>query len=59
MVKNLPCDAGSAGSIPGQKTEIPHVMEQLSPYTITTELECSGAPGPPVDSPSVATEGPT
>jgi len=59
VVKNLPCDAGRAGSIPGQKTEIPQDVEQLSPHAITTELESSGAPGPPVDSPSVATKGPT
>ena len=31
LAKNLPCNAGGAGSIPGQKTEIPHVVEQLSP----------------------------
>ena len=30
VVKNLPCNAGDAGSIPGQGTKIPHAMEQLS-----------------------------
>ena len=30
MVKNLPCNAGDMGSIPGQGTEIPRVAEQLS-----------------------------
>ena len=59
VVKNLPCDAGRAGSIPGQKPEIAQVVEQLSPHAITTELECSGAPGPSVDSPTAATKGPT
>ena len=43
LAKNLPCNAGGAGSIPGQKTEIPHVVEQLSPQAVTTEFECPGA----------------
>ena len=30
MVKNLPYDAGDAGSIPGQGTKIPHAVGQLS-----------------------------
>ena len=30
VVKNLPCNAGDAGSIPGQGTKIPHAMEQLT-----------------------------
>ena len=34
MVKNLPTNAGDASSIPGQRTKIPHVMEQLSPCTL-------------------------
>ena len=29
MVKNLPYNTGASGSIPGQGTKIPHVMEQL------------------------------
>ena len=29
-VKNLPCNAADAGSISGQGTKIPHVMEKLS-----------------------------
>ena len=28
MVKNLPCHAGDAGSIPGQGTKIPHAEKQ-------------------------------
>ena len=31
VVKNLPCNAGDVGSIPGQGTKIPHVTEQLKP----------------------------
>ena len=38
MVKNLPYNAGDAGLIPGQGTEIPHVMGQLILGTTTTEL---------------------
>ena len=37
VVKNPPSNAGDTGSIPGQGTKIPHVMEQLSPSTATTE----------------------
>ena len=37
MVKNLPCNAGDLGLIPGQRTKIPHATEQLSPATATTE----------------------
>ena len=29
VVKNLPCNAGDLGSIPGCKTKILHAMEQL------------------------------
>ena len=40
VVKNLPCNAGDAGSIPGQRTKIPHAAGQLSPQATTTELVC-------------------
>ena len=30
VVKNLPCNAGDMGSIPGQGTKIPHALEHLS-----------------------------
>ena len=30
VIKNLPCNAGDAGSIPGWGTKIPHAVEQLS-----------------------------
>ena len=30
VVKNLPSNAGDAGSIPGRGTRIPHAAEQLS-----------------------------
>ena len=29
VVKNLPSNAGDAGSIPGQETKIPHALGQL------------------------------
>ena len=38
MVKDLPYNAGDAGSIPGQGTKIPHAAGQLSPHATTTEL---------------------
>ena len=34
VVKSAPC---SAGSLPGQGTKIPHVLEQLSPRIAITE----------------------
>ena len=37
MVKNLPANAGDAGSIPGLGTKIPHSMGQLSLFTTPTE----------------------
>ena len=30
VIKNLPCNAGDMGSIPGQGTMIPHATEQPS-----------------------------
>ena len=37
VVKNLPCNAGDTGSIPGQGTKIPHAPEQLSLPATTTK----------------------
>ena len=37
MVKNLPSNAGDAGSIPGQGTKIPHAAGQLSPRARSEE----------------------
>ena len=37
MVKNLLCNAGDVGSIPGQGTKIPHALKQLSLPSVTTE----------------------
>ena len=36
-VKNPPCNAGDAGSIPGRGTEIPCAVEQLNPRATTRE----------------------
>ena len=40
VVKNLPSNAGDAGSIPGQGTEIPHAVGQLSLRVATREPMC-------------------
>ena len=37
VVKNLPCNAGEIGSIPGRGNKTPHAAEQLSLHTATTE----------------------
>ena len=37
MVKNLPCNTGDSGLIPGQRTKVPHAAEQISPHTTTGE----------------------
>ena len=37
-VKNPPCNAGDAGSIPGQGIEISNASERLSPWAATTEV---------------------
>ena len=40
--KNLPCNAGSADSIPDAGTKIPHASGQLSLYIATTEpMHCN------------------
>ena len=39
-VKNLPSNAGDAGSIPGRGIKIPHAAEQLSPHA-ETKTQCS------------------
>ena len=36
VIRNLPCNAGDASSIPCRGTKIPHAMRQLSPC-ITAE----------------------
>ena len=40
MVKNLPCNAGDLGSIPGGGIKIPHAVGQLNACTETTEPMC-------------------
>ena len=37
VVRNPPCNAGDMGSIPGQRTEVPYAMGQLSPQVTTRE----------------------
>ena len=37
MVKNLPCNARDMGSIPGQRTKIPHAVGQPSPCATSSE----------------------
>ena len=41
VVKNLPCNAGDVGSIPGQGTKIPHDAGQLSLRATTTSSRAS------------------
>ena len=41
MVKNLPCNAGGLGLIPGWGTKMPHATEQLSLCVATIEPTCS------------------
>jgi hypothetical protein len=35
VVKNLPCNTGETGLIPGPEIKIPHATEQLSPSAAT------------------------
>ena len=39
-IKNLPCNVGNAGLIPGQGTKIPWAAEQLSLGAAATEPTC-------------------
>ena len=47
LVKNPPCNAGQADTIPAQGTMIPHSTEQLKPAGLTTDPASSGAHVPP------------
>ena len=38
MVKNLPCNAGDVGSIPGQGAMIPCATGQLSPHLLKQKI---------------------
>ena len=40
VVKNPTCNAGDAGSIPGQGTQIPHAIELLSLHTTARQSMC-------------------
>ena len=55
VTKNLPYNAGDAGSIPGQGTKIPHAAGQLSPRATTTELAHSGPCTPQLERSPCAT----
>ena len=37
MVKNLPFNAGDTGSIPSERTKVPHATRQLNPRTTARE----------------------
>ena len=43
VVKNLLCNPGDSGSIPGSGTKIPHAARKLCPQTVTPEALCSRA----------------
>ena len=51
VVKNLPCNAGDTGLIPGWGNKIPHTAEQLSPHITTTESSGSRAHVQQLESP--------
>ena len=55
MVKNLPSNAGDAGSIAGWGTKLPHAVGQLSPRAAATVPTRSGAHTPQLESLSAAT----
>ena len=55
MVKTPPYNAGDTGSIPGQRTKIPHATEQLSLHTVRTEPKHSRARPARSESPSATT----
>ena len=38
-MKNLPCNAGNTGSIPGQRTKMAHTKEQLNLQAAARESE--------------------
>lgn len=42
VLKNMSCNAGDTGSVPGQKTKFPHAVEQFSPHATTAESVHSG-----------------
>ena len=58
-IKNLPCNAGHAGLIPGWETKIPHTTEQPSPHATTTEPLHSGAQAPQLQSACTPTKSPS
>ena len=46
VIKNLPCNAGASGWIPGQGIKIPHALGQLSPVQQLENL-CAAMEDPP------------
>ena len=38
MIKNLSCNAGEAGSIPGWETKIPRTVEQPSLHVLSPQV---------------------
>ena len=40
-IKSPPCSAGDAGWIPGQRTKVPHAMEQISPHVALVRFLCA------------------
>ena len=56
MDKNSPCKVRDKGLIPDQEAKIPHVVGQLGPSTMTTELTYSRAHMLQLESPRTATK---
>lgn len=59
-VKNLPCNAGDGGSIPGRRTKVPHAsVEQLSPCAKLERLgTATPRPTPQLGSPGATVKDP-
>ena len=45
VVKNLPCNVGDVGSIPGWGTKVPYALGQLSLHATTTKAGVLCSPG--------------
>ena len=56
---HLPVQGMWVWSLPGWGTKIPHAVGQLSPHTTTTELACSRAGAPQLESLYASTTEPT
>ena len=56
VVKKVPCHAGNAGSIPGQRTLIPHVPQLMKSTHPIAPMACSKTSEPSEKPPAVTGE---